>query len=223
MKRIVFIFLALSASTMLKAQSLPLNTLDCYENVRMFYNGCMKIREGDSLYLRHDTISGRRAFAKAMDILNEEKNEEPKIRINDLIMTDTITNADEIALNEVGFNYYYAEKRYNYKSWTPAGFLRTFTPGSKCAVKEIRLKPHGVSIYGNKNNSGKCIVIAVAEYGAAVKMTIEEKKSGNTHEGKAYENGGVSFSKWNLTAKEDFIFKIENTSEKDATIVLISN
>lgn len=54
-------------------------------------------------------------------------------------------------------------------------------------------------------------------------MTIEEKKSGNTHEGKAYENGGVSFSKWNLTAKEDFIFKIENTSEKDATIVLISN
>ena len=204
------------------AQSLPLDTLDNYENVRMFYKGCMKIREGDSLYLQHDTISGRRAFAKAMDILNEEKNDEPKIKIGNLVMKDTISNADEVALNEVGFNYDYAEKRYDYKPWTPDGFLRTI-PGSKCSVKTIRLRPHGISIYGNRNNYGKCIIIAVAEYGATVNLTIEERASGIIHEGGIYESGGVSFAKWILSTKEDFIFRIENTSDKDASIVLISN
>ena len=223
MKRIVFIFLAFSVSTLIKAQSLPLDTLDHYENVRMFYKGCMKIREGDSLYLHQDTIMGRRAFAKAMDLLNEEKKEEPRIRINDLVFKDTISNEDDMSLSEVGFNYGYAEKRYNYESWTSGGVLRAFTPGTKCSIKEIRLKPHGLSIYGNRNNYGKCILIAVAEYGATVKLSIQEKTSGIVHVGEVFENGGVSFCKWILDTYEDFIFRIENTSEKDATIVLISN
>ena len=222
-KRIIVFVLALCAVTCLKAQSLPLDTLDHYENVRMFYEGCMKIREGDSLYINQDTIMGRRAFAKAMDLLNEEKNDEPRIRINDLVMKDTISNKDEISLSEVGFNYDYAEKRYNYESWTSVGALRAFTPGTKCSIKEIRLKPHGVSIYGNRNNFGKCILIAVAEYGATVKLSIQEKSSGVVHEGEVFENGGVSFSKWILNTYEDFIFIIDNTSEKEATIVLISN
>ncbi len=222
-KRIIVLLLALCAVTGLKAQPLPLDTLDYYENVRMFYKGCMKIREGDSLYFHQDTIMGRRAFAKAMDLLNEEKNDEPRIRINDLVMSDIISNEDEISLSEVGFNYDYAEKRYNYQSWTSGGVLRAFTPGTKCSVKEIRLKPHGVSIYGNRDNFGKCILIAVAEYGATVKLSIKEKTSGIVHEGKVFENGGVSFSKWILNTYEDFIYRIENTSEKDATIVIISN
>ncbi len=227
MKKIVFIFLALCASTVIKAQSLPLDTLDHYENVRMFYKGCMKIREGDSLYLQQDTIMGRRAFAKAMDLLNEEKNVEPKIRINDLVMSDTINNSDEVSLVSKGFNYDYAKTRYDYPSWTSIwvarGVLRAFTPGSKCSVKEIRLRPHGVSIYGNKNNFGKCIIIAVAEYGATVKLKIQEKTSGIVHDGGSFEKGGVSFTKWVLNTNEDFIFRIENTSDKEATIVLISN
>ena len=227
MKRIVFIFLALSASTVIKAQSLPLDTLDHYENVRMFYKGCMKIREGDSLYLRQDTILGRRAFAKAMDLLNDEKNVEPKIRINDMVMSDTINNTDEIPLMDRGFNYDYAKTRYDYPSWTSVwvarGVLRSSIIGAKCAVKEIRLKPYGLSIYGNKNNSGKCILIAVAEYEATVKLTIQETTSGIVHNGSSFENGGVSFAKWVLNANEDFIFRIENTSDKEATIVLISN
>lgn len=222
-KRIIILVLALCAVTGIKAQSLPLDTLDHYENVRMFYKGCMKIREGDSLYYHQDTIMGRRAFAKAMDLLNEEKNIEPRIRINDLVMNDTIINEDEVSLSEVSFNYDYAGKRYNYKSWTSVGALRAFTPGTKCSIKEIRLKPGGVSIYGNRNNFGKCILIAVAEYGAAVKLSIQEKTSGVIHEGGIFENGGVSFSKWILNSYEDFIFRIENTSEKEATIVLISN
>ena len=152
MKKGITVLLALCAVIGLKAQSLPLDTLDHYENVRMFYNGCMKIREGDSLYIHKDSISGRRAFAKAMDLLNEEKNVEPRIRINDMVMNDTIFNEDEISLSEVGFNYDYAEKRYNHKSWTSVGALRAFTPGTKCSIKEIRLKSHGVSIYGNRNN-----------------------------------------------------------------------
>lgn len=221
--KLFLLLLALCTTTVLKAQSLPLDTLDSYENVRMFYQGCLKIREGDSCYLQRDTIMGRRAFAKAMDLLNEEKNEDPKIRLNDLVMSNTIRNSDECALSDVGFNYNYAEKRYNYQPWTPAGVLRAITLNTKCSVKEFRLKPHGFSLYENRDNSGKCILIAIAEYGGTVKMSITEKSAGILHEGNNYENGGVSFAKWILNTKEDFLFKIENTSNKECTIVLISN
>ena len=69
-----------------------------------------------------------------------------------------------------------------------------------------------------------CEMIVIGESGANIKLTIEDVKTGATYEGIQENHGQLSYVIWRLPSElSQFIFKIDNLSDKDVSIVIAVN
>lgn len=91
----------------------------------------------------------------------------------------------------------------------------------KCRVATFTIKPGATVKYKDIMN-GTSIVIAMCEWGAKVNLSVESYGKPIV-DGKPYENGMVSFCKWESPKEQDFIYSIENKENRDINVVVIAN
>lgn len=69
-----------------------------------------------------------------------------------------------------------------------------------------------------------CEMMVVGNLGANIKLTITDLTTGVSHEGTQENDGMVSYVIWGLPAEgSEFVFRIDNLSDDDVSIVIAAN
>ena len=91
----------------------------------------------------------------------------------------------------------------------------------RCRVATFTIAPGATVKYKDIMN-GTSIVIAMCEWGAKVELSVESYGK-PVVDGKPYENGMVSFCKWESPKEQDFIYSIKNKENREINVVVIAN
>lgn len=211
MKKLMFlVFATMACSAVAQVQDFPVKELLAGNPDMMRYvEGLRAIRMGDMTDSTH-------YYKAAYDLLNE--NPAPgttplmKQELNVMpVLEDDVVENDMPRLSRD----YAAFKWLNV--YAPTGSM--MRGGNKCKVKLITLKPHGTSCYVSNEEDHDITTLAVAQWGATVQLCVITDES--TIIGTAYDDGGISFTRWNGTGRVKY--KITNTSDTTANIALVSD
>lgn len=206
------IALLLSVMT-LGAQHIPDSAFVDDEGVGRFYDGCLKIIEGE---LATDADARNEAYALAMDALNPRRKGYDAGRMN-LTAVDTAGIAAAPA-PDFAFDFSYARAKYQSVDFAPSGISRGL--GRTCRLFDLTLKPRGKASFSERVH-GACLLVAVARPGSEIATTITV--DGREIKADSFENGLVNYAAWQLTSRAVATYTVENLSDKEATIILIGN
>lgn len=92
-------------------------------------------------------------------------------------------------------------------------------PKSRCRVKHIAIKANSSVCYED-SVKGTAIVVAIATPNSKICLTVEADE---TYTGTAYENGMVSYCKWEVAERSTVRYRIENLEDKDVEVAIIAN
>lgn len=197
----------------LRAQHIPDSAFAEDKSVGRFYDGCIRIIEGE---LATDADARNEAYARAMDALNPRRKGLDTGRMN-LTKVDT-TGISQHPATDFAFDFSYARSRYESTDFAPSGISRGL--GRTCRLYDLTLKPHGKASLSERVH-GDCLLIAVARPGAKIATSINTG-SQNIEAGN-YEDGLVNYATWRLDGRTVVTYTIENLSDKEATVILIGN
>lgn len=213
-KRIIILsaLLTLFSVTVLKAQHIPDSAFTDDEGVGRFYDGCLRIIEGE---LASDADARNEAYALAMDALNPRRKGFDAGRMN---LTAVDTAGVAAPPTDFAFDYSYARAKYQSVDFAPSGISRGL--GRTCRLFDLSLRPHGKASFSERVH-GACILIAVARPGVEITTTITV--DGREIKADTFEDGLVNYAAWQLPRRTVVTYTVENLSDKGADIILIGN
>ena len=213
-KRIITLsaILLVASALTLGAQHIPDSAFAEDPGVGRFYDGCLKIIEGE---LASDPDARNEAYALAMDALNPRRKGFDAGRMN-LTAVDTAGVAAPPA--DFAFDYSYARAKYQSVDFAPSGISRGL--GRTCRLFDLSLKPHGKASFSERVH-GACILIAVARPGVEIATTITV--DGREIKADTFEDGLVNYAAWQLPRRTVVTYTVENLSDKGADVILIGN
>lgn len=213
-KRIITLsaILLVASALTLGAQHIPDSAFAEDPGVGRFYDGCLRIIEGE---LASDADARNEAYALAMDALNPRRKGFDAGRMN---LTAVDTAGVAAPPTDFAFDYSYARAKYQSVDFAPSGISRGL--GRTCRLFDLSLKPHGKASFSERVH-GACILIAVARPGVEIATTITV--DGREIKADSYENGLVNYAAWQLPRRTVATYTIENLSDKEATVILIGN
>lgn len=213
-KRIITLsaILLVASALTLGAQHIPDSAFAEDPGVGRFYDGCLKIIEGE---LASDPDARNEAYALAMDALNPRRKGYDAGRMK-LTAVDTAGVAAPPA--DFAFDYSYARAKYQSVDFAPSGISRGL--GRTCRLFDLSLKPHGKASFSERVH-GACILIAVARPGVEIATTITV--DGREIKADTFEDGLVNYAAWQLPRRTVVTYTVENLSDKEATVILIGN
>ncbi len=207
--RYILSLISLAMALIASAQALPLDSLGSNSAMRSFYQGCLKIRAGES-------TGDLTAYEDAMELLNERV-----IDISRLNVTPIDTTALAHQEERVEFSYGYAKAKANMTPYRPDGQLRPVP--SSCRVKNIAIMPHSKVVYQDRVRK-RCVFLAVAaEPDAMISVSVTDCATETTYGGSEYENGAVGMVKWVQERMGNVRYTIENKSDCVVSVVMVAN
>lgn len=212
-----FVTIALLACALVaRAQGLPADSLASNADVQRFYQGCMKIAEAERLA---DAEERNSAYAAAMTMLNPRASRNRlDLRELPLALSDTAGLVAVGPLKEFAYDYAYARARYRAIDFAPTGVTRGGLRG--CRVFDMKLAP-GASVTGTDRVSGNCILVAIAQPGGTVDLTVSDAPG--TVASRSYEGGMVAFARWDAGSERTVAYTVRNTSDHAIVVTLASN
>lgn len=213
MKKLMFlVFATMACSAVAQVQDFPVKELLAGNPDMMRYvEGLRAIRMGDMTDSTH-------YYKAAYDLLNENQTAETSpLMIQELVVMPDSTD-DEVENGMPRLSRDYAAFKW-LNVYAPTGSM--MRGGNKCKVKLITLKPHGTSCYVSNEADQGITTLAVAQWGATVQLCVTTDES--TIIGTAYDDGGISFTRWNGTDTGRVKYEITNTSDTTANIALVSD
>lgn len=207
------VLLVLLTAAAVPAQHIPESVFADDAAVGRFYSGCLKIIEGE---LATDATARNEAYALAMDALNPRRKG-MDTGFMKLTAVDTTGLSGTHAV-DFAFDYSYARSKYNSTDFSPKGISRGF--GRTCRLFDMTLKPGGKASFCESVRDD-CLLIAVARPGVKIAATITI--GDRIIEADSFENGLVNYAAWQLQEKTQATYTIENLSDTEASIILISN
>lgn len=213
-KRIITLsaILLVASALTLGAQHIPDSAFAEDPGVGRFYDGCLKIIEGE---LASDADARNEAYALAMDALNPRRKGFDAGRMN---LTAVDTAGVAVPPTDFAFDYSYARAKYQSVDFAPSGISRGL--GRTCRLFDLSLKPHGKASFSERVHGG-CILIAVARPGVEITTTITV--DGREIKADTFEDGLVNYAAWQLPRRTVATYTVENLSDKEATVILIGN
>ena len=199
-----------------KGQVLPVDELNT--DMQRYYKGCMILREG---------IQQKNAIIldKAIELLDEDPQNPNRIELYDL-QIECVDTMNQCSMKD--HMYYNADYAEFYKEnmgmgvfTEPAESLRNIP--KNCHIAHRAIKARSKTRYRTKM-MGICQIFVLAELGGTINVSVLIPNEGE-YEGQSYENGTVSYAKWNMhsfPAKQVELI-IENTSDKDISFVIATN
>lgn len=201
------------SSMMLSGQSLSDAAFGEYADLSKFYQGCLKIREGEK-------TGDLAAYEDAMTLLKEKRGFSRKglnLSALDVVPVDTLAQAS--IDNRVEFSYSYAKAKAEMTPFRPDGVLRKVA--TVCRIKNIAIKPGGKVVYRD-DVERDCILLAVAaEPDARIRVSVTD--ADQKREGEVYENGAVGFVRWTQSERSEVGYVIENLSDETVSVVIAAN
>lgn len=213
-KRIITLsaILLVASALTLGAQHIPDSAFAEDPGVGRFYDGCLKIIEGE---LASDADARNEAYALAMDALNPRRKGFDAGRMN---LTAVDTAGVAVPPTDFAFDYSYARAKYQSVDFAPSGISRGL--GRTCRLFDLSLKPHGKASFSERVHGG-CILIAVARPGVEITTTITV--DGREIKADTFEDGLVNYAAWQLPRRTVVTYTVENLSDKGADVILIGN
>lgn len=213
-KRIITLsaILLVASALTLGAQHIPDSAFAEDPGVGRFYDGCLKIIEGE---LASDVDARNEAYALAMDALNPRRKGFDAGRMN---LTAVDTAGVAVPPTDFAFDYSYARAKYQSVDFAPSGISRGL--GRTCRLFDLSLKPHGKASFSERVHGG-CILIAVARPGVEITTTITV--DGREIKADTFEDGLVNYAAWQLPRRTVVTYTVENLSDKGADVILIGN
>ena len=209
MNRIILSLLIFCGIQNLNAQALS-------ETMKTYRNACLKMLEGI------DHNFDKYLLWDAIDLYNKVKITE--FSEQDFTPVDTLT-----IYNEVNPKFYfipeYADSLIRYGSLVEIDNISILRKGEDYDVQILHkgIKANSSVAYKSVGQND-CEMIVIGESGANVKLTIENVSTGASYVGLAENNGQLSYVIWHLPSEgSEFIFKVDNLSDKDVTIVIAVN
>lgn len=213
-KRIITLsaILLVASALTLGAQHIPDSAFAEDPGVGRFYDGCLKIIEGE---LASDPDDRNEAYALAMDALNPRRKGYDAGRMN---LTAVDTSGVAAPPTDFAFDFSYARAKYQSVDFAPSGISRGL--GRTCRLFDLSLKPHGKASFSERVN-GACLLVAVARPGVEITTTITV--DGREIKADIFEDGLVNYAAWQLPRRTVATYTVENLSDKEATVILIGN
>ena len=213
-KRIITLsaILLVTSALTLGAQHIPDSAFAEDPGVGRFYDGCLRIIEGE---LASDADARNEAYALAMDALNPRRKGYDAGRMN---LTAVDTAGVAAPPTDFAFDYSYARAKYQSVDFAPSGISRGL--GRTCRLFDLSLKPRGKASFSERVH-GACILIAVARPGVEIATTITA--DGREIKADTFEDGLVNYAAWQLPRRTVVTYTVENLSDKGADVILIGN
>lgn len=196
------------------AQSLPLDTLGNNADIKRFYEGCMKIREGEK-------TGSIEAYEDAMVLLNTFRG----VNNNALKMVAmNATGVDTLAVlpieEHVVFSRAYAKSKARQEPYKAEDLLRAI---GRCRVKMFAIAPNSTVSYAEEVR-GNCILIAIAgEPEAKVSLSAIEESTQTEHQASSYEDEAVAFSHWQMSENDTVKYVVKNNTDQIISVALVAN
>ncbi len=201
----------------LAAQMLQPDSLASEPDVARFYEGCLKIIEGETAT---DSLVANGAFALAMDLLNTRSTFSHK-GLSLGKMKVEIADRSGIADDPIPFayDYAYARARYRATDYAPKGLSRGM--GTGCRVLDLTLAPGG-TVTATEQASGDCILVAIAQPGGRVVLNVTDSAS-QTVPVTEYADGLMAYAHWNNGERAPVVYTVTNPTDKPLIITLFAN
>lgn len=227
-KKLTYLAILLLFPINIIAQSIPDELFKDNNNFHRYYEGCIKIMEGERFVAMGNEVGAKEVFAQAMTLLNQNKPNpwSTKQGINiTALQVDTLNSSNLIpTTGHIIYCYAYARMRYeNNQKDVSLGILRAGY-SSDCRVLDIAIAPNGIGVFQD-SVIGDCLLMAVAEYCGSVHIKAVDIESGIEFDGKEYDEDAVSFVNWTFEDKavHTVNYIVENTSDKAISISLVAN
>lgn len=214
--RKITVIIGLMVSILASAQSLSLDAFAGYTHLPKFYQGCLKIREGEK-------TGDLAAYEDAMVLLRERNGYSKKgLNLSDLVVVPIDTTAQLSTDGRAEFTYGYAKAKANMTPYVADHAMRAVqTP---CRVKHIAIKPNAKVVFRDEALINDCILLVVAaQPQSKIKVSVVNVASGVAREGESYEDGAVGFLRWTQDAKSDVNYVIENLSDEVVSVAIAAN
>lgn len=210
------VIIGLMVSVLASAQSLSLDAFVGNSQLPKFYQGCLKIREGEKT---GDLV----AYEDAMVFLREKNNYSKKgLSLSELVVVPIDTTAQLSTDGRAEFTYDYAKAKANMTPYVADHAMRGGQ--APCRVKHIAIKPNAKVVFQDEALIDDCILLVVAaQPQSKIKVSVVDVASGVAREGESYENGAVGFLRWTQEAKSDVNYVIENLSDEVVSVAIAAN
>lgn len=183
-----------------------------------YYKGCLSIANAEVLPKSQSSMQYEDAIGFLAPVY-ENKKYVNRYRNAALVSVDT----DSLISVEgrLQFTYEYARKMYEDIRFNEKSTLRGQEVGEavKCRVMTFAMKANS-TVKFKDIMVGTSIVVVMCEPNAQVALSVVSDK---TLQGTPFEKGMVSYCKWESAEEQDFIYCIENKSDKEISVVLMAN
>ncbi len=209
MNRIILSLLIICSIQDANAQALS-------ETMKTYRNACLKMLEGI------DHNFDKYLLWDAIDLYNKVKITE--FSEQDFEPVDTLTIYNEVK-PKIYFIPEYADSLIQHGTLVEIDNISILRKGEDYDVQILHKGIKAKSSVAYKSaGQDNCEMIVLGESGANIKLTIENVSSGATYDGYVENNGQISYVTWHLPSEgSEFIFKIDNLSDKDVSIVIAVN
>jgi len=216
-RHVAFIFVVICCAGYAQGQALPVDSLGGNADMERFYAGCMKIAEAENAA---DSAVRNSSYAAAMELLNKRSTySRPGVKLARMrVEICDSTGLVSTSVKDFAYDYSYARARYRAVDFAPTGVSRGGLTG--CRVFDMVLAP-GARVRCSEKVRGNCVLVAVAQPGGAVALTVED--NGTTIKGAQYEGGLVSYAHWHTGAEHPVAYTVENKSDREITVTLMAN
>lgn len=219
MKRIIsffflYLLLTITCPVHANAQGLPLDTLGRNKDMKRFYEGCLKIREGE----RTGDLA---AYEDAMILLNTFRggsNDALNLVPLNIIAIDTL--AELPIAGHVEFTRAYAKAKARQEPYKAEDILREF---GRCRVKMLAIEPESTVVYADEV-WGDCLMLAISgEPEAKVSLSVIETSNDEERQASPFEDSAVAFIHWRMKEKGMVKYMIQNPTNQIISVALVSN
>ena len=183
-----------------------------------YYKGCLSIANAEVLPKSQSSMQYEDAIGFLAPVY-ENKKYVNRYRVESLVRVD-----GEVLIPVEGrlqFTYEYARKMYEDIRFNEKSTLRGQEVGEavKCRVMTFAMKANS-TVKFKDIMVGTSIVVVMCEPNAQVALSVVSDK---TLQGTPFEKGMVSYCKWESAEEQDFVYCIENKSDKEISVVLMAN
>ncbi len=190
-----------------------------------YYKGCLSIANAEVLPKSQSSMQYEDAIGFLAPVY-ENKKYVNRYRVESLVRVDG--EALIPVEGRLQFTYEYARKMYDDVLIKEKSIFREeeFTLLGQGAGEAVKCR---VMTFAMKANStvkfkdimvGTSIVVVMCEPNAQVALSVVSDK---TLQGTPFEKGMVSYCKWESAEEQDFVYCIENKSDKEISVVLMAN
>ena len=183
-----------------------------------YYKGCLSIANAEVLPKSQSSMQYEDAIGFLAPVY-ENKKYVNRYRVESLVRVDG--EALIPVEGRLQFTYEYARTKYEDIRFNEKSTLRGQEVGVdvKCRVMTFAMKANS-TVKFKDIMVGTSIVVVMCEPNAQVALSVVSDK---TLQGTPFEKGMVSYCKWESAEEQDFVYCIENKSDKEISVVLMAN